>query len=94
MFRIGELTQSQHVVKTKDVHIGLNKDKLMFVLHSSKTHGKGNKPQIIKIDSVGKLAKGNQSPSNTLCPFTLLKNYVSIRGKYQNNEEQFFVFRD
>ena len=66
----------------------------MFVLHSSKTHGKGNKPQIIKIDNVGKLAKGNQSPTNALCPFTLLKNYVSIRRKYQNSEEQFFVFRD
>ena len=44
------MTESQHVVKAKDVHIGINKDKLMFVLHSSKTHGKGTKPQIVKIN--------------------------------------------
>ena len=51
LFRIGELTFSEHVVKAVDVHVGTNKDKLMFVLHSSKTHSRGMKPQIIKISS-------------------------------------------
>ena len=41
MFRIGEVTLSDHVVKARDVHIALNKPKLLFVLHSSKTHTKG-----------------------------------------------------
>ena len=49
LFRSGEVTKSPHVVKAKDVYIADNKPKFMFVLHSSKTHGKGNKPQIIKI---------------------------------------------
>ena len=38
LFRIGELTTGQHPVKAKDVHIGQNKEKMLFILHSSKTH--------------------------------------------------------
>ena len=51
LFRIGELVESKHVVKAKDVHIAKFKSKLKFVLHTSKTHGWGDKPQIIKISS-------------------------------------------
>ena len=47
LFRIGELTLSPHVIKARDVHIGVNKKKLLFVLHTSKTHNKSSKPQII-----------------------------------------------
>ena len=50
LFRIGELASSEHCVKVKDVHVGMNKQKMLFILHSSKTHGKHNKPQIIKIN--------------------------------------------
>ena len=39
LFRVGEVTESPHVVKAKDVKIGTNKDKLKFILHTSKTHG-------------------------------------------------------
>ena len=45
LMRIGEVTKSQHVLKAKDVHMAKNKDKLMMVLYSSKTHGKANRPQ-------------------------------------------------
>ena len=47
LFRIGEVTFSDHVVKVSDVHVGTNKKKLLFILRSSKTHGKGSKPQQI-----------------------------------------------
>ena len=49
LFRIGEVTHSPHVLKAMDVHCAVNKLKMKFILHSSKTHGKGDKPQIIKI---------------------------------------------
>ena len=92
LFRIGEVTMSQHVIKAKDVHIGKNKRKLMFVLHSSKTHWFNTKPQIVKISAVSR-----QNTSNThekFCPFKILQKYVSLRGKRDNDQEQFFVFRD
>ena len=38
--RIGELTEGPHVVKVTNVHAGINKDKIMIKLYSSKTHGK------------------------------------------------------
>ena len=51
LFRVGELTSGTHPVLARDVHVGENKQKLMFILCTSKTHGKDNKPQIIKITS-------------------------------------------
>ena len=88
LFRIGELTASPHVVKVGDVEIGTNKKKLKFTLHSSKTHSKSNKPQVIKISAMG------NSNNNQTCPFQLLRNYLAVRNKYRNKQEQFFIFRD
>ena len=47
LFRIGEVTMSQYVIKAKDVLIGKNKKKLKFILHSSKTHTRGDKPRYL-----------------------------------------------
>ena len=49
LMRVGEVTKSQHVLKAKDVHIAQNKDKILLILYSSKTHTKGSRPQKIKI---------------------------------------------
>ena len=53
LFRVSKLmkTPSGHQVRAKDLHIGKNKNKLLFVLHTSKAHTKGMKPQLIKITS-------------------------------------------
>ena len=105
LFRVGELTAGSygvHTVKAKDVHTGKNKQKLMFVLHTSKTHDRGSKPQITKIncvefDSLGWKNYRSQRCNNLveLCPFTLLRNYLHCR-KYgcRNNNENFFMFSD
>ena len=80
----------------------------MFVLHSSKTHNKSNKPQIIKI-SASKLPQNKKlqhqnserwklNSKSTLscitCPYQLLRNYVAKRKNYKSPTEQFFVFKD
>ena len=46
LFWIGEISFSNHVIKAKDVHIGHNKKKMMFILHSA--HSQNTKPQIVK----------------------------------------------
>ena len=97
LFRIGELTLSPHVVKAVDVHLGVNKRKMMFVLHSSKTHGRHCKPQIIKIvsEDIGDQKTNNPSKIlHRLCPFTLLNDYIAVRKKQKSDNEQFFVFAD
>ena len=102
LFQIGELTMSKHSVKAKDVHIGMNKKKIMFVLYSSKTHNRSDFPQSIKITSLSNMQKKIENGSNlvkspsviTYCPFLLLREYLRSRPDYLNNEEQFFVFQD
>ena len=52
LLQIGEATQSPHVIKARDVHVGSNKNKIMLVLHTLKMHNKSSKPQIIKISQL------------------------------------------
>ena len=95
LFRIGEVCESIHVIKAKDVHIGRNKKKMMFILHTSKTHWLDVKPQIVKINSMQKdSAKGNDLEANKICPFSILSTYLQLRPKRKTDFEQFFVFRD
>ena len=93
LFRIGELTLSNHTVLAKNVHIGVNKDKMLFILHSSKTHDHGKWPQQIKISAV-RDRKATKKPKNMLCPFTLLRAYLQKRPKHRSDYEQFFIFSD
>ena len=49
LFRVGELTESAHAVRACNIKLALNKKKILFILESSKTHGKNILPQKIKI---------------------------------------------
>ena len=55
LFRVSELawTKSGHAALVKDVQIASNKNKFLFVLRSSKTHGAESPPQLVKIASDG-----------------------------------------
>ena len=93
-FRIGEVACSQHVIKAKDVHIGKNKKKMMFVLHTSKTHGLDAKPQIVKISSSDLNANHQMKNIDTFCPFEILEKFVTSRRLRRREDEQFFIFSD
>ena len=91
LLRIGEMTASPHVVKAANVHIGLNKNKILVVLYSSKTHHEGSRPQKIKILANESDYKGRKK---FFCPFREVRSYLKLRGNYFNKSEQFFVFSD
>ena len=99
MFRIGELTKGDHPVLARDVRVGDNKQKMLFILRTSKTHWKDSPPQIVKISSL-KLAKhkrmhgGVATNKIKYCPYLLLRRYSKARIEYKADDEQFFVFRD
>ena len=93
LMRPGEVTKSQHVVKAKDVHVGLNKEKIMLVLYTSKTHDRGNIPQKIRITS-NKTEKTGKYAERHFCPFKLITEYLLTRPEYTSDEEQFFVYSD
>ena len=62
LFRVSELVTGEHPVLAKDVHIGQNKKKMLFVLHSSKTHTRNVPPQIVKISSSSNRSDKSSKP--------------------------------
>ena len=96
LLRIGELTDSQHVIKLGNVHIAQNDNRVLFVLYTSKTHGLRNRPQKIRLDT-RKNRKRKERQSN-FCPVDATYKYLQIRAENSNNipdvKDQFFVFSD
>ena len=96
MMRIGEVTKSDHVLKARDVHAAANKDKLMVILYTSKTHSVAKRPQKIKITSNTTDKSGFYKKRN-FCPFVLVNQYISTRFDskkfYSKDSEQFFIFK-
>ena len=91
LLRIGELVKPcEHTMKACNVHVGKNKEKILIVLYTSKTHGRESYPQEIKISSHSHGSRRNKF----FCPFMLIKQYLRLRGSYNNDNEPFFVFRD
>ena len=94
LFRVGELTSGTHPVLAKDVHIAKNKQKIMFVLHTSKTHWKDTFPQTVKLSSCVKKGTINKIMYEDICPYIFLRQYLEMRGTYCSNDKPFFIFRD
>ena len=99
LFRVGEITFSQHSVKACDVHIADNKRKILFVLRSSKTHNHGHPPQLIKIRNymthdASQSTQNRDHQKNLFCPYQLIRNYLSVCRSYIDQKEIFFVFLD
>ena len=94
LFRVGEVTSGSHPIKAKDIHLSNNKDKLLILLYSSKTHGKESKPQAVKIESLNHGNKKNKKSKRTFCPFKAGREYMAIRGNYSHDNEPYFIFSD
>ena len=92
LFRIGEVATGTHPVLARDVHIGTNKNKMLFILRTSKTHWSDVKPQTVKVTS-NDIGKGPKT-SDIICPFQLLREYLIVRQPFKGDYEPFFVFRD
>ena len=85
LLRIGEVTEGPHVIKAKDVHKNDKKNKYIMILHTSKTHGRNNRPQKIEFGSL-------DLSTNFFCPVKELYQYSSMRPPYLDDQEQYFVF--
>ena len=88
------MTQSAHVLLARNVHISQNKNKLLFVLNSSKTHDVGSPPQLIKISQKWSKGEKGKSTEDRFNPFDLICNYIHIRPPAKTHREQFFIFSD
>ena len=94
LMRISELVVSpvtNHHVRAKDIHVGMNKNKILVVLYTSKTHGLESHPQKIKIHA----SEEDYNPSSkNFCPFNIMRRYMRIRGGFDIKTEPLFVFSD
>ena len=91
LMRVGELTTGNHSILAKNIHIGSNKNKILILLYSSKTHGRESRLQEIKISEVKNSTNKNQQ---FFCPFASLRKYLKVRGDYLKDTEPFFIFQD
>ena len=69
LLRVGEITSGDHVIKACDVQLADNKDKVLIILRSSKTHSVADFPQSITITST-KIIR--EPTAANLCPYSLL----------------------
>ena len=90
LMRIGELVHGDHTLKARDVHIACNKNKILIILYSSKTHGQESQPQRIKFTEAQCTSTTFKKPF--FCPFAVIREYLSIRGNFHDDNEHFFVF--
>ena len=95
LFRVGELATGDHPILAQNVHIATNKNKLLFYLETSKTHGKDKEPQMVKITAVQqKNTIDSKQKDNDYCPFLALRSFLKVRPGFYSEQEAFFVFRD
>ena len=98
LFRVGEITAGEHPVMVKDVMVDPIKQKILFILRSSKMHGRDAQPQMIKITSQPNTADmtngGNSNRKKYTYPYFWLNKYMYLRPCYLDHCEPFFIFRD
>ena len=93
LLRIGEMAIGSHSILSKNIHIDINKDKILIILYSSKTHDKSSRPQKVKISAIS-CDKVKSPKRRHFCPFSVTREYLRQRGNYISDDEQFFVFAD
>ena len=92
LMRISEVTWGTHTLKAKDVHMGQNKNKILIVLHTSKTHGEESLPQKIKISALDEKTHNEFLKHRFFCPFQLMHTFIHTHGGYCADSKLFFVF--
>ena len=85
LFRIGEITDSTHVIKACDVHAAETEGKVMIVLHSSKTHSKANQPQKVRIVTDNRM--------KNFCPVAEIIKFAKMRKPWDTRQDPFLVSR-
>ena len=88
LFRVGEITKGEHPILARNVHLALNKRKLLIYLESSKMDNKGNNPQIVKI-SAQNPRKETTKLTQQFCPFKIIGDYIVIRPGFKALNEPF-----
>ena len=91
LFRIGEVTTGDHPIQARDVHFASQKKKLLFILRTSKTHGRESKHQEVEIAGNVNLDQRNRIH---YCPYLAISQYLHARGDYTKLTDPLYIFSD
>ena len=94
LLRIGDIAEGEHPILAKDTFVGVNKDKVLFLLRTSKTHWLDSPPQSVKINSTDVRNANSDRFDQRYNPYAILRTYFSCRPDYKLDSEPFFVYRD
>ena len=86
LLRVGEIADSVHVLKACDVHVANNDEKILIILHSSKTHTKADRPQEIRIT--------RDLSAKHFCPVEETRKYSSMRPPWYTVNDPFLVYEN
>ena len=103
--RVGEISESQHTIKAVNIHKADNRDRILIILYTSKTHSLDSLPQKIKIcgkshlevftgNDTTRVASKKYLKDCHFCPVEWTKLYIQNRPPIQHEQEQFFIFQD
>ena len=81
-------------LKQKNVHIAVNKDKILLILYWSKTHGANNFKQKIKIQANVNCYYNTFKKKRFFCRFEVTCTFIWIWGGYKEENGNFFIFHD
>lgn len=91
MLRVGEVASGDHPILARDVHFNHRLKKVQIILHTSKTHGKGDQPQYVKFSSDDSRVFLN---NRKFCPYLAVWEFLETRGPRVKESDPFFVFSD
>ena len=101
LMRVGEVANSAHSLKAVDIHVSHCKSKILLILRSSKTHGRGDRPQKISIKADFLEVEVNGQRCSTFSkktikynPVTMIRTYLKTRAGWTDRQENLFVFSD
>ena len=98
LLHIGEMTatESNHYVRYSDVHIAPEKEKILFLLRTSKTHNLSNSPQLIKISGLTSNSKPTLITKDKYCPYRIIHDFMQVRDRVRTrlSDPPLFIFRD
>ena len=94
LMRMGELVKGvgDHALKAKNIHVGMNKNKILMILYSSKMHDQANAPQKIRISALD--GTYDFGVRRIFCPFTIVRTYAISRGGFDSDDEPFMIYKD
>ena len=105
LLRVGEVADSIHSIKAINVHEERIHKRLLLLLYTSKTHGRGSPPQKINIlgnktieitDAIEGRSRYTIKSKDLgkFCPVEWTRRYIHLRGAISDDSENFYILSD